>query len=124
MTFDAGDIEAAVGATKRCLDLCQSHRRQTSFTSSLTSSFNKAMQRTSSFATGSNPQRDGNGKHDKEYNNLTGSMSMSVVLFSLVDLLALPLTPMFAYLSILFPFIFLISRFKLSSLQNLILTPT
>jgi len=71
MTFDAGDIEAAVGATKRCLDLCQSHRRQTSFTSSLTSSFNKAMQRTSSFATGSNPQRDGNGKHDKEYNNLT-----------------------------------------------------
>merc|ERR1719209_43544 len=73
MTFDAGDIEAAVVATKCCLDLCQSHRRQTSFTTSLASSFGKAMQRTSSFATGSSSNSDGgNGAGKKEeYSNLT-----------------------------------------------------
>ena len=73
MTFDAGDIEAAVAATKRCLDLCQSLRRQTSFASSLTSSLNKAMQRTSSLATGSpHGNKNANGKNDKEYTDLTG----------------------------------------------------
>jgi len=69
MTFDNADIEAAVAAAKQCLDLCQVYRRHTSITTTLTSSINKAMLRTSSLATGTTGSEE--AAKNREYDDLT-----------------------------------------------------